>query len=59
MSLPVISEIRRLFVKTLTSNDKYSLRNREALPKSIQMQLPRKDKSFFKFSHHFLNFDQI
>ena len=32
-------EFLRLFVETLTANDKYFLRNRENLPQRIQIQL--------------------
>ena len=42
MSLLVISEFLRLFVNTLTADDKYSLRNTENLYQPIQMQLPKK-----------------
>ena len=42
MSLLVISEFLRLFVNTLTADDKYSLRNTENLYQPIQMQLRKK-----------------
>ena len=37
MYLLVICEILGLFVKTLTADDKYSLRNCEILPQPVQM----------------------
>ena len=37
MSLLVISGILGLFVNTFTANDKYSLRNKENLPQTIQI----------------------
>ena len=39
MNRLVICEILRLFVNTLTANDKYSLCNRENLPQPILMKL--------------------
>ena len=41
MSLLVIFEILELFVNTLTTNDKYSLGNRESFLQAIQMQLSK------------------
>ena len=47
MSLLMICEVLELLVNTLTSDDKYSICNREDLPEPIQMQLSQKEKSFF------------
>ena len=46
--LLVISKILRLFVNTFTTDDKYSLLNKDNLIKPIQTQLYHK-KTFFKF----------
>ena len=54
MSLLVISEILGLFVNTLTADDKHSRRNSENLWQSIQMQLSKKDETFFEFFASFL-----
>ena len=50
----MIHKILRLFVNTLTVNDKHYLLNRGNLTEPIQMQLSEKSKSFFKFSFAFL-----
>ena len=42
MSLLVTFEILGLLVNTLTSDDKYSLRNSKNLPQPTQMQLSKK-----------------
>ena len=42
------------FVKTLTSDDNYSLPDRENLMPHIQMPLSRKQKTFFQFVCPFL-----
>ena len=55
-SVLVIWKILRLFVNTLTANDKYSLLNRENLTKPIQMQLSQKQKTFHQFFSQFLKF---
>ena len=47
MPLLLISEILLLFVKTFTVNDKFSLRNIENLPQTIEMILFKKQKKFF------------
>ena len=47
--LLVISVILGHFVNTLTADDKYFLRNRKNLPQSIQMQLSKKQKTFWTF----------
>ena len=48
-SLLVVWKIFRLFVKTLTTDDKYSLLNRENLMRTIRIQLSKKQKQFFQF----------
>ena len=55
-SVLVIWKILRLFVNTLTANDKYSLLNRDNLTKPIQMQLSQKQKTFHQFFSQFLKF---
>ena len=54
-------KILRLFVNTLTVNDKHYLLNRDNLRQPIQMQLSQKQKffsrfSFFAFLKSLLNF---
>ena len=49
MSLLVICGISGHFVNTLTSDDKYYLRNSENLLQPIQMKLSKKQKKFTKF----------
>ena len=56
MSLLVLCEILGLFVKILTADNKYSLRNSENLPQPIQMQLPKKQKPVSPFFVPFLKF---
>ena len=53
-SLLVRSEILRLFVNTFTTDDKYSRDERQNLPELIQMQLPRKSKTFKQIFTMFL-----
>ena len=48
MSLLVIHKILRLFVSTLTVNEKHYLLSRENLTQPIQMQLSQKQKTFFQ-----------
>ena len=54
-----IEKIQRLFVNTLTADDKHYLLNRENLTQRIQMQLSQKEKIFcvifFPFSKSILN----
>ena len=50
----MISEILGLFVNTLTAHDKYSLQNKENLPRQSQMQLSKKQKTFSEFFAPFL-----
>ena len=44
----------RLFVNTLTVNEKHYLVNRDNLTQPIQMQLTEKQKTFSQFSFQFL-----
>ena len=56
----MIHEILRLFVNTLTVNDKQYLLNRDNLTDPIQIQLSQKQKTFseirFAFLKSILNF---
>ena len=45
----MIHKILRLFVNTLTVNDKHYLLNRDNLTQQIQMQLSEKQKTFSEF----------
>ena len=56
MSLLVIHKILRLFVHTLTVNDKHYLLNRGNLTQPIQMQLSEKQKTFSQFFFFFFAF---
>ena len=53
-SLLVIHKIPRLFVNTLTGNDKHYLLNRDSLTQKIEMQLSEKQKTFSEFFFEFL-----
>ena len=53
-SLLVIHKILRLFVNTLTADDKHYLLNRENLAERIEMELSQKQKTFSQFSFAFL-----
>ena len=53
-SLLVTHKILRLFVDTLTADDKHYLLNRDNLAKQIQMQLSKKRKNFSEFFFVFL-----
>ena len=53
-SLLVIHKILRLFVNTLTVDDKHYLLNRDNLTQPIQMQLSQKQKTFSEFFFAFL-----
>ena len=53
-SLLVIDKIQRLFVNTLTADDKRYLLNRDILAQRIQMQLSQKQKTFSEFFFAFL-----
>ena len=52
----VLCKILRLFVNTLTDNDKYSLLNRDNLTQPIQILLSQKQKTFSVFLSTFLKF---
>ena len=54
MCLLVIHKILRLFVNTLTVNDKHYLLNRDNLTEPVQMQLSEKQKLFLDFFFAFL-----
>ena len=62
-SLLVIHEILRLFVNTLTADDKDYLLNRDNLTQQIEMQLSKKEKTFseisFAFQNSLLNFKHL
>ena len=45
----VLCKILRLFVNTLTDDDKYSLLYRDNLTQPIQIQLSQKQKNFLQF----------
>ena len=63
--LLVIHKIQRLFVNTLTVDDKHYLLNRDILAQRIQMQLSQKQKKicefffFFEFLKSILNFKHM
>ena len=48
-SLLEICNVLRLFLNTITADDKYSLLNRDNLTQLIQMQLSQKKKAFTQF----------
>ena len=50
----VLCTILKLFVNTLTADDKYSLLNRDNLTQLIQILLSRKQKTFSEFPSSFL-----
>ena len=50
----VLCKILRLFVNTLTADDKYSLINRDNLTQPIQILLSQKQKTFSQFLSSFL-----
>ena len=54
MSALVISEIFRLFVNTLTPDDKYSRRNMQIFSQQLQTSLSQKGKTFCPFVIVFL-----
>ena len=62
-SLLVIHKIQRLFVKTLTADDKHYLLKRDILAQRIEMQLSQKQKTFSQLFFSFLkskfNFKQF
>ena len=53
-SLLVLTKIRRLFVITLTTDDKHYLVNRDTLTQPIQKPLPQNRKTFSEFFLAFL-----
>ena len=59
----VLCKMLRLFVNTLTADDKYFLVNRDNLTQSIQILLSQKEKthsrSFFAFLKSPLNFEHF
>ena len=54
MSALVTSKIFRLFVKTLTPDEKYSRRNMQVFWQQLEMPLSRKGKTIFLFFIVFL-----
>ena len=54
----VMHEILRLFVNTLTADDKPYRLNRDNLTQSIQMQLSQKQKTFSQFFFFFFAFSE-
>ena len=50
----MIQRILRLFLITLTVNDKHYLLNRDNLTQPIQIQLPEKEENFSEFLFAFL-----
>ena len=54
MSLLVISEIFRLFVTTLSPDDKYSVRNMQIFWEQLQILLSWKRQAFYQFLIAFL-----
>ena len=50
----VLCKILRLFVNTLTADDKYSLLNRDNLTQPIQILLYQKPNTFYEFFSEFL-----
>ena len=56
MSALVTSEIFRLFVNTLTPNDKYSRRNMQIFWQQLQTPLSQEGKPFFEIFIAFLKY---
>ena len=52
----MLCKILRLFINTLTANDKYSLINRGNLTQPNQILLSQKQKTFSEFVFSFLKF---
>ena len=50
----MIHKILRIFVNTLTVNDRHYLLNRDNLTEPIQIQLSQKQKNFSEFFFEFL-----
>ena len=59
MSVLVLSEIFRLFVNTLTPDDKYSRRYMQIFLQQLQTPLSQKGKGFFRFFIAFWNVHEI
>ena len=59
MSALVTTEIFRLFVKTLTPDDKYSRRYMQIFWQQLQRPLSRKGMAFFRFFIAFWNVHEI
>ena len=59
MSVLVISEMFRVFVNTLTPDDKYSRRNMQIFWQHLETSLSQKRKPFFDFLLHFWNMHDI
>ena len=59
----MIHKVLRLFVNTLTVDDKHYVLNRENLTQLIQMQLSKKEQTFsvtiFAFLKFILNFEHL
>ena len=54
MSALVTSQIFRLFVNTLTPDDKYSRRTMQSFSQQVQTPLSQKAETFFRFFNEFL-----
>ena len=52
MAALVTSQIFRLFVNTLTPDDKYSRRNMQTFWQQVQTLLSQKEKNFFKIFYY-------
>ena len=59
MSALVTSEIFRLFVNTVTPDDKYFRRNKQIFWQQLQTSLSEKGKTFFDFLLHFRNLHEV
>ena len=59
MSALVTCEIFRLFVDTLTPDDKYSRRYMQIFLQQLQTPLPQKGTPFFRFFIAFWNVHEI
>ena len=59
MSALVTSEIFRLFVNTLTPDDKYSRHHMQILWQQLQTPLYQKGMAFFRFFNSFWNVHEI
>ena len=59
MSALVTSEIFRLFVNTMSPDDKYSLRNMQIFWEQLQTLLSQKREAFCQFFMHFWNVHEI